>query len=183
MSHQLQQQFCESVRQSGPEWFINKKVLDVGSLDINGNNREYFKDCEYTGVDIAPGNNVDIVSKCHELEFEDGYFDTILCTEMLEHDIYWKESLCKMVAMLKNNGLLIITCATTGRAEHGTFKESPEDSPFTSQIEGWKNYYRNLSIVDFLEVFTHDLFTIYSFKIDNVIKDLYFWGIKPEFDT
>lgn len=41
------------------------KVLDVGSLDVNGNYRELItsRGWEYTGLDIEPGKNVDIVAK------------------------------------------------------------------------------------------------------------------------
>jgi hypothetical protein len=45
MAHQAQQDFCNSVRQLFPDHFRGKTVLDVGSLDINGNNRYLFTDC------------------------------------------------------------------------------------------------------------------------------------------
>jgi hypothetical protein len=48
------------------QYFIDKCVLDVGSLDINGNNRYLFDNCEYTGLDIGEGPNVDIVMPIHE---------------------------------------------------------------------------------------------------------------------
>ena len=40
-------------------FFINKRVLDVGSGDINGNNRFLFKNCKYEGNDViqAPKRN------------------------------------------------------------------------------------------------------------------------------
>ena len=38
-------------------------VLDIGSLDVNGNNRCHFiEPREYVGVDVGPGANVDVVS-------------------------------------------------------------------------------------------------------------------------
>ena len=51
------------------DYFINKKVLDVGSGDINGNNRYLFEECEYEGNDVCQANNVTIVSKTKDLEF------------------------------------------------------------------------------------------------------------------
>ena len=39
--------------------FKNKKVLDIGSLDINGSNRFLFEDCNYLGIDVGEGKNVD----------------------------------------------------------------------------------------------------------------------------
>ena len=65
-------------------YFIYKKVLDVGSGDINGNNRYLFENCEYEGNDVIETSNVKIVSKTKDLQFEDNYFDTILSTECFE---------------------------------------------------------------------------------------------------
>ena len=39
--------FAMFVKDILKEYFINKKVLDVGSGDINGNNRFLFENCEY----------------------------------------------------------------------------------------------------------------------------------------
>ena len=71
------------VRHLGP--FDGRRVLDVGSGDINGNNRQYFGPGCYTGCDLAPGPNVDVVSPCHELPFEPATFDVIISSECLEH--------------------------------------------------------------------------------------------------
>ena len=51
------------------DYFTNKTVLDVGSGDINGNNRFLFDDCEYYGNDVIEGKNVTIVSKTKDLQF------------------------------------------------------------------------------------------------------------------
>ena len=69
-----------------PNYFNNKKVLDVGSGDINGNNRFLFNNCEYVGNDVISAPNVTIVSKTKDLPFEDETFDTIISTECFEHD-------------------------------------------------------------------------------------------------
>jgi len=86
-------------------FFINKKVLDVGSGDINGNNNFLFENCEYHGNDVVDAPNVTIVSKTANLPFEDESFDTIISTECFEHDPEYSESLLKIYKMLKPNGL------------------------------------------------------------------------------
>ena len=68
------------------DFFLNKRVLDVGSGDINGNNRFLFDNCEYDGNDVIQANNVTIVSKTKDLPFQDNTFDTIISTECFEHD-------------------------------------------------------------------------------------------------
>ena len=96
--------------------------MDIGSLDINGNTRFLFEDFEYTGVDIGEGPNVDVVSKGHEFKSE--RFDIVISTECFEHDMYYKETLKNCVKLCKAGGMFIFTCASTGRAEHGTARTS-----------------------------------------------------------
>lgn len=72
--------FALFVKQILGDYFINKRVLDVGSEDINGNNRFLFKNCEYDGNDVIQAHNVTIVSKTKDLPFTDNTFDTIIST-------------------------------------------------------------------------------------------------------
>ena len=39
--------FTVFVKRIFGDYFMNKRVLDVGSGDINGNNRFLFENCEY----------------------------------------------------------------------------------------------------------------------------------------
>ena len=127
----------------------SSSVLDVGSGDINGNNSIYFEKCaSYVGCDVVPGPNVHVVSPCHLLEYPPGSFDVVISTECLEHDMHYRESLIKITELLRPGGLLIITCATTGRPEHGTIRTSVQDS-LTTQLGGaWAEYYKNLTYED-----------------------------------
>jgi hypothetical protein len=74
------------------DYFMNKCVLDVGSGDINGNNRFLFENCEYNGNDVIEAKNVTIVSKTKDLPFRDNTIDTVISTECFEHDPEYKES-------------------------------------------------------------------------------------------
>jgi SAM-dependent methyltransferase len=174
MAHQEQIDFCLNVKSLFPKMFIGKKVLDVGSLDINGNNRIYFADCDYTGIDLAEGKNVDVVCSGHQYrKGEKEIFDVIISTECLEHDVHYVETLQNMFKLLKKGGLMIITCATTGRPEHGTKMTSPADSPFTT------DYYHNVSEDDFRSALNDDGFALYNLSTRNTFpQDLYFCGVK-----
>ena len=57
MAHPEQRTFMTYVKEKFPEKFKNCRVLDIGSLDINGNNRYLFTDYTYVGVDIKHFNN------------------------------------------------------------------------------------------------------------------------------
>ena len=63
-----------------------RKVLEVGSLDINGSVRNMFKS-SYTGIDLQEGKGVDIVMDAVDIKnkFEPESFDCVLCLETLEH--------------------------------------------------------------------------------------------------
>lgn len=176
MAHGAQIEFCSSVRDKFPELFKNNTVLDVGSLDINGNNRYLFTDCEYTGVDLGKGPNVDVVSKGHE--FHPGkQYGIVMSTECFEHDKYWKLTVKNCVELTKQGGLFLFTCAGTGRPEHGTSRQHSGTSPFTSKM--WPNYYENRTASDFMRLpWWRDSFVLSEF-IENINDfDLYFWGIK-----
>jgi hypothetical protein len=66
MAHQSQHLFFQSVKEKYPSFFSDVKVLDIGSLDINGNIKYLFNaPYYYIGVDLFEGNNVDVVCPGH----------------------------------------------------------------------------------------------------------------------
>jgi SAM-dependent methyltransferase len=162
------------------DYFKNKKVLDVGSGDINGNNRFLFENCHYEGNDVIPARNVTVVSKTKDLPFEDNTFDTIISTECFEHDPEYAASLLKIYKMLKPNGLFCFTCASTGRAEHGTRRAGSGESYGTiGRLEDMMDYYKNLTEIDLNEVLPlNGLFSSWDTYYHSHAKDLYFVGIK-----
>lgn len=177
MSHYQQTEFVKSVKNLLPDYFYQKNVLEFGSLNLNGSVREFFSDCCYIGVDLGKGKDVDVVSIAHEYSMPDQSFDVVLSCEMFEHDPYWTKSFSNMVRLCKSNGLIFFTCATIGRAKHGTLYCDPNSSPLTVDL-GW-DYYKNLTELDFKKEFNlEDLFTKYQFSVDNICFDLYFWGVR-----
>jgi len=178
--HLEAKEFTLFVKKILTDYFVNKIVLDVGSGDINGNNRYLFENCEYEGNDVVEANNVSIVSKTKDLPFEDNIFDTIISTECFEHDPEYKDSLIKIYKMLKPNGLFCFSCAGWGRPEHGTRRTTPHDSLGTiGNKEDMIDYYKNLTINDVNEVLDLDNnFIVWDSYYNSKSKDLYFVGIK-----
>ena len=178
--HKQARDFTLFVKQILVNFFINKNVLDVGSGDINGNNRFLFENCEYEGNDVIQANNVTIVSKTKDLPFTDNTFDTIISTECFEHDPEYKQSFIKIYNMLKPDGLFCFTCASTGRPEHGTRRTSPMDSYGTiGNLEDMSDYYKNLTEIDVNEVLQFNkLFSVWDTYYNSETKDLFFVGIK-----
>lgn len=177
MAHEAQFNFLNVMKMVFSESFTNKTVLEVGSLDINGTCRGFFHNCAYLGVDIGIGPCVDLVCDGAELNLPDNKFDVVISTECFEHNPNWIKTFYNMHRMCKPNGLIIMTCATTGRAPHGTLVDRPEDSPLTVQL-GWGEYYKNLTEKDFVDNFDLvSMFSRHQFYVNSQAKDLYFWGI------
>lgn len=176
MAHIQQFNYIEKVKNLYPKNFADSKVLEVGSLDINGTVRKYFSDCEYLGIDIGPGPGVDTVIQGQDFRGPDNYFDTVLSCECFEHNPYWVETFVNMHRVCKAGGLVVMTCATTGRKEHGTSRSEPESSPLTV-ASGW-DYYKNLEEKDFKLVLELDkMFSTYEFSNNLDVYDLYFMGV------
>lgn len=179
MAHQQQQNFCNSVKEKFPKFFDGKFVVDIGSLDINGNNQYLFTNSGYIGVDLFSGRNVDICSKGHELGLPDESVDVVISTECFEHDSHYEKTIKNIYRMLKPGGLFVFSCATTGRREHGTRRTTPEDAPFIQSLGEWADYYKNLNESDIRAIFDIDsAFASYEFSSQHETHDLYFWGVK-----
>lgn len=174
MAHGAQRVFFEETRKQLPEFFSGQRVLEVGSLNINGTVRDFFSNCSYTGVDVAPGNDVDIVAQGQDLTFPDSSFDVTVSAECFEHNPHWKETFDNMVRMTRKGGLVAFTCAAEGRPEHGTARTDVGSSPLTVGI-GW-DYYKNLGEIDFPEESLKP-FGDYVFYDNRVNLDLYFVGV------
>jgi SAM-dependent methyltransferase len=177
MAHGSQALYFYFIREKFPQYFKDTKVLDVGSLNINGCNKLLFGGCDYTGIDLGEGDNVDLVCVAHEHDVPDGYYDVIISSECFEHDMHIEKTLQNIYRMLRPGGLFTFTCAADNRHEHGTLKCDPEASPFTSKIDEWCNYYRGLNIDDVKSMLDFDnLFDPCEFQM--IEEDLHFFGIK-----
>jgi SAM-dependent methyltransferase len=181
VAHQQQLEFVKMLSSGLPQYFSSASVLEIGSLDINGSVRQFYSDCNYTGIDVAPGRGVDVVCLGQDFEASDGSFDQVISCEAMEHNPSWPETFANMIRLTKEGGLVVMTCATFGRPEHGTTRTDPDSSPLTVE-KGW-DYYKNLGPSDFARTF--DLQTSFSscrFWCNWSSKDLYFIGIRTTSD-
>jgi SAM-dependent methyltransferase len=88
------------------------KILDVGSLNINGSFKEIFvrSGWQYTGIDIVKGTDVDIVLKDpYKYPFIDDTFDVTVSSSCFEHNEMFWLSFSEMVRVTKNNGYMFIS--------------------------------------------------------------------------
>jgi len=116
--HEAALEFLAKVKTQFPRNFRDAKVLELGSLNINGSPRPFFEDCCYVGVDWREGPDVDLVAFASDLKYPDEMFDTVVSTEMFEHDCFAKVSFVNALRMLKKGGLFVFTCANGKRKPH-----------------------------------------------------------------
>lgn len=177
MAHPQQAEFFNAAREHYPAHFDAARVLEVGSLDINGSVRDLFTACDYTGVDLQEGPGVDLACPGHLLALPSGHFDTVISAECFEHNPFWRETLANMLRMTRPGGLVAISCATTGRKEHGTTRTNPDASPFTVQAK-W-DYYKNLTARDFARAVTlPGWLADWRAWVNYISRDLYFIGLR-----
>lgn len=174
-------EFVEFVKRRVPQYFEGARVLEIGSLDINGTVRSHFSGCEYVGLDIAPGKGVDVVCEGQAYDAPDATFDVVISCEAMEHNPHWVETMANMFRLAKPGGLVLMTCATAGRKEHGTARSEPGSSPLTVE-KGW-NYYRNLTLRDLVREVDLSSLAAWGSACNWKSYDLYFLGLKRTDDA
>lgn len=174
-------EFFSLVKSKYPDYFRDKLVIEAGSLQINGSCRGHFDNCIYTGVDIASGLGVDLVSEFQNLKLPAESFDCVVSSECLEHNPEWKATLQMMVYLLRPGGLIVVTAGGPGRGEHGTLRTADLfSSPLTcAHSEEWANYYRNIDKDMIREAIDCDA-TFSEYEIRIVGTDIQMYGKKKK---
>ena len=115
-------------------WYVTKFVEDVAKslpagssvLDAGAGECVYkrlFSHCEYKAIDLGIGEtswnygNLDYVGPLHDMPIESNAFDAVLCTQVLEHLEWPRESVKEMCRVLKSGGRLFVT-APMSQGEH-----------------------------------------------------------------
>lgn len=143
-----------------------KRVLEVGSYDVNGTPRPTLSKLgpsSYIGMDASPGPSVDVAANAELLSliFGEASFDVVISTEMLEHVKDWKKIIVELKRVLKPSGLLLLTTRSFGFPYHGY----PGDF--------WR-----YSIEDFQKIFS-DMETLFL-GTDPEAPGVFYKGRKPD---
>lgn len=93
-------------------------VVDVGSMDVNGSYRSIFDypGWRYTGLDMAPGPNVDVVLSDIYVwrELIDGSVDVVVSGQALEHIEFFWLTFQEIARVLRPGGLACIIAPSRG---------------------------------------------------------------------
>lgn len=92
------------------EKFLEKYAFEGRVLDIGAGGSNYHKFFpNRVTLDVDEARKPDIVGDAQKLPFEDGSFEMILCTEVLEHIPEPVLAISEMNRVLKSGGLLILS--------------------------------------------------------------------------
>ncbi len=110
--------FVENVAKDLPS---GTAILDAGAGESVY--KKYFSHCNYKAIDLAVGesrwdySNLDYVGYLHDMPIEDSAFDAVLCTQVLEHLEWPRESVAEIYRVLKSGGSLYLT-VPMAQSEH-----------------------------------------------------------------
>jgi SAM-dependent methyltransferase len=111
------------LRALGRDDVEGKRVIEVGSRDLNGSLRpviEALGPSEYVGVDVVDGTGVDLVCDGGHLveRFGTDAFDLVVSTEVLEHARDWRGVISRLKRVCRPGGLLVLTTRSRGFPYH-----------------------------------------------------------------
>lgn len=116
--HVGNEQWVADIQKRYSDEITGAKLLELGSLNINGTARDLMKPATWIGIDQTAGPCVDIVCRAAETAFTEAEFDVILSTSMIEHDPDWRESLAHNLFWLKPGGLFLLSWGAEGNHRH-----------------------------------------------------------------
>lgn len=101
----------------------NASVCELGSKNDNGSVKPsvlVLKPNTYIGVDIRPGEGVDVVGDVVSGVMKEHYgeFDIVISTETLEHVQSWQLFIQEAKRLCKPGGHILLTCRSPGFVLH-----------------------------------------------------------------
>ncbi len=143
------------------------RVCELGSFDVNGSCRELYQGWEYVGIDIRPGKGVNVVADISEPDLrtkhELGFFDVVVCTEVLEHCKGWQQVIANAADLLCPGGKFIVAAAALGRKPHNC-----DGGPEIPEGE----HYENIDPKDLAEILEQH-FSRHNIKVARNNNDVY----------
>lgn len=99
------------------------RAIDVGGANWNGSARPHLPNAHWTVLDMEPTQIPDdwteyIVADATTFRGLVRY-DVVLSTELLEHVENWPAVVETLAHLVTDDGIVLITCASTGRPMHG----------------------------------------------------------------
>jgi SAM-dependent methyltransferase len=133
----------DDLRRIYPDHF-NGFCIDAGSRNMNGSVRHFLGEkAKFEGIDqFDPKTSPQFITwqgRVHEYPGEN-IADLVTCFNTFEHDYYWRESMTRLVELLKPGGVFIFQLVCSG-SEHGSCHPT---EPYGDLLESGGRWYRNM---------------------------------------
>ena len=117
--------------------FIKGRTIDVGagSAKYSGLIKEYAS--EYVAFDTTPGGKIDVVGDVLNMPFDEGSFDTVISSQVLEHVKRPWVMVAEISRILKTDGVCLLTAPFMA-----PYHADPEDY-FRYTQEGMKSLFQD----------------------------------------
>jgi SAM-dependent methyltransferase len=145
-----------------------ERVVEFGSLNINGTIRGTFRTYNYHGIDLQAGPGVDEIADACWWEAPE-QVDAIACCEVLEHAAEPARIVRNAWRNLRRGGLFVMTCATDPREPHSAVDGGPLRP---------SEHYQNIDPNDF-KLWCKGAFLIRKMEVHDDRGDLYAIVRKP----
>lgn len=89
--------------------YIKGNVCDFGAGTAKYKSMIIKKSANYIATDVFPNENIDIVCDVEKSPLKDGEFDTVICTQVLEHTKHPWLVAQEIYRILKKDGIIIVT--------------------------------------------------------------------------
>ncbi len=148
--NELNRLWLSQLKEQYPANFNNARVLEVGSLDINGSIREFFNNCDYMGIDRTPGNDVDVVVEAKDFQCAIDHFDTLVSFSAFEHDPEWRDTVANVIKYIKPDGTIFFYFGAEGNQPH---EPLPHKEVPSKEFVSFLKRLGNIEIIDsFFEI-------------------------------
>jgi hypothetical protein len=95
------------------------RLVEIGSLNVNGTPRSVLPTKNYTGVDRVPGRGVDLVAQAEPFLLAHTWkYDMVVACECYEHDPRWWLTDAAAKSALDYGGLYVVTAPAIGFPFH-----------------------------------------------------------------
>jgi hypothetical protein len=95
------------------------KVLEIGSLNVNGSVRPLFSGYDYLGIDIQAGQDVDLVMNGNDIgKTWHHEFEIVIACSVFEHDPFWFKTLDGIKEVIVPHGAFICSVPDFGFSLH-----------------------------------------------------------------
>lgn len=116
--HKGNVEWLMSIQERYGEFLANSRLLEIGSLNVNGTSRTYLKTKQHIGIDVLAGNCVDVQCDAEQTQFDPNEFDVLLSISMMEHNPRWREGLTHNLQWLRPHGLIVLSWGAEGNTKH-----------------------------------------------------------------